>query len=325
MAETPRRKKAPTKTAQLAEASDPQTPPARLAELLHSTAHGDVQLVIVGNPNTPIETLRGVVHRFPKEVERNTAWALAALADPSLWALTQVPRARSSRDPDELLELARTNHLEVRRTVAGNRSTPVEALWLLSQCEDRSISEELARHPQAPPELLSKLASGAPPFSLQELLLKHPSTPTEELRRLVDAQPTEKEERALSAVVQNPAAPGDLLTEAALLPALRSAVAKHPRTPRGVLVGLIEDTDPNVRAEVASNPSTPPEELDNLAHAHPAVRLRVAENPSCSTPTLQWLVHDPQTSASVRQAVANHRNTPLMLRQQLGSSQTRRY
>lgn len=325
MAATPRRKKALTKAVQLAEASDPQTPPARLAELLRSTSHSDVQLAIVGNPNTAIETLRGVVHRFPKEVERNTAWALAALADPSLWALTQVPRARFSRDPAELLELARTHDREVRRTVAGNRSTPIEALWLLSQCEESFLHDDLARHPQAPPELLEKMASGAPSFSLQELLLKHPSTPTEVLRRLVDAQPIDKEERALSAVVQNPAAPGDLLTEAALLPALRCAVARHPRAPREVLTRLAEDADPNVRVEVASNPATPPELLDSIAHAHPAVRLRVAENPSCSTPTLQWLAHDPQASASVRQAVANHRNTPLMLRQQLGPSQTRSY
>jgi len=312
----------PKRAALLAEARDPQTSTARLTELSKMPRIGySEQREIARNPNASVEVLRRLADSFPREVEGNMAWTLEVLADPSLAALTQLPRARHGYRQEELIELARIGNLEVRRAVARNSSTPAEALVLLGQGDDPDIASALARHPKSPPELLARLARGPAQRDLAPSLLRHPATPADELRRLVPIGRSDRRRAALATLVENPLAPGDLLAEAAAHPELRLAVAAHPKAPREVLTAMAQDPDLNLLRAVASNPATPPELLDAVAHEHPGVRLRVAENPACSTPTLLWLAHDPQ--APVRQAVADHRNTPLFVRQQLGTSRTR--
>lgn len=118
-------------------------------------------------------------------------------------------------------------------------------------------------------------------------------------------------------LIEAAASERDVLELACLLGALAGseglccAIAKDPRAPPVVLALLAQYASDEVRIAVASNPSTPAEDLMALAESELTMRA-VAGNPSAPTEVLvplasHWdvgvrmkVVHNPSTPDSVR-------------------------
>lgn len=132
-----------------------------------------------------------------------------------------------------LLALAGHHSTEVRMRVAGNLSSPPEALARLGHDQDLFVAANAASNTSAPPEVLEAIA-----------------------RR--DGAPAARQQ-LLSAVAENPAASSGLLAELAAHddPVVRYSAAKNQATPPTSLAALGADPVEWVRVAAAENPRTP--------------------------------------------------------------------
>ena len=95
----------------------------------------------------------------------------------------------------------------------------------------------------------------------------------------------------------------------------RWAVAKNPHTPVSVLKKLAKDPVNLVRALVATNPSTPPEILENFFADEKIVRDGLSGNPNTPIKLLQILAGD--NDKMVRMRLAENSSVPDTILQEL--------
>ena len=85
---------------------------------------------------------------------------------------------------DELAQLARDEHWEVRKEVAGNPHTPIQVLIRLACDKDRDVREAVAGNAQTPPEVLSQLALDKH-WWVRAAVARNPRAPARVLSQLV--------------------------------------------------------------------------------------------------------------------------------------------
>lgn len=156
------------------------------------------------------------------------------------------------------------------------------------------------------PEQLAKLAERTEPEILAAVIA-NPETPVEVVQRLIDEADGTLTEIAFSE--------GSLPLHVALKFAehpywfVRAVAARSLVAPTALLTILAEDSDVEVKLEVAQNPTTPRTLLIDLAlEATDVIRETVARNPNAPTEALRYLIADPEMR--VRSAVARRSRLP---------------
>lgn len=90
---------------------------------------------------------------------------------------------------------------------------------------------------------------------------------------------------------------------------IRASVAANPTAPRAILMALSRDRRPDVRAAVAANPASPPALLGTMGNDEPTVLRGLAAAPGVPAHVLVPLLHHPD--AEVRTAAAANSSLPL--------------
>ena len=180
--------------------------------------------------------------------------------------------------PQVLAKLSNDENESVREGVAKNTATPPEVLAKLSYDKSGTVKLEVASNTATPPELLAKLSNDENE-SVRWGVVRNTATPPEVLAKLSN----DEDDAVREGVSKNTATPPELLVKLSddKSRAVRVGVARNPSTPLEALVKLSGDKDPFVRLEVARNPSTPLEILVKLSGDKDAyVRQDVANNPT---------------------------------------------
>ncbi len=185
------------------------------------------------------------------------------------------------------MRLAEDSEFGVRKAVAGNSSTPVEALMRLAEDSDSGVRKAVAGTSSTPVELLTRLAEDSD-FGVRRAVAGNSLTPVELLTRLAE----DSNSSVRAGVARNPSTPVEMLTQLADDPEdwVRRAVAGNPHTPVDVLARLAEDSEESVRVRVAGNLSTPV-----------LLLMRLAEDPKYG---VRWQVYHPAPGSSQLAALA---------------------
>ncbi|WP_419927222.1 hypothetical protein [Candidatus Poriferisocius sp.] len=278
-----------------AEASDPNTPPARLNELA-STPSLEVIDLVCSHPRTPAGALKFLCQSAR---QNRTAWRVAqnASADASVlrWLSTSPHRGVLEAEDLRLLWL-----------LAVNPNTPRDALGRLSRCDDSSVLSWVAYHPSAGRRTLERLARNRR-WEVRRPIAWNPSAPGRLIARLA----ADKHRKVRSAVAERRSLPEEVLEELAADRSLevRAAAAANPELCERLVRQLAQDPHPRVRAAVARRPDAPPDVLAVLAEdADPGVREALGGNPSASPEAVACLAEDPVLG--VRRAVCQRPEVP---------------
>lgn len=296
----------PDSSVRAAVGSHVHTPPESL-NILATDEDTYVRGAVASNKKTP----KNVLKTLAKDNEDFVRWGIA----------------QNPESPIESLKiLANDSDESVREQLAGNVKLPVQlaidVVLSLSEVQDSSTLEELAKNPETAPLLLEALAQSES-YEVRWMVASNPNTPSKILeflsvdeeswvRGAVAANPTTPRKilEALAAddvseVVKNPNCPLPILLAFANSDEswLRREVAENSTVPVNLLTKLSSDEDSDVRIEVARNPSTPAKLLEELAKDDECdVREAVAENGNSSAAALHSLSQDDEYS--VRQEVA---------------------
>ncbi len=333
-------------------ANNPNSPIELLLELAP-----DFPLEVLDNPVLPLLTLANP--ELPGQMVRQmTPEALCALL-----RCEQVPRAilkplttsphesvralaalhvalAGEPGPRDLVRAQVAFHAALCEVEVGEPKVVFElpgllATWFLALLLDTPFAELIPRCPDAPAELLLRLALAGSPSVLVGIA-SHPNTPARPLAWLArDTVPAVR-----VAVASNPAISTPLLSDLAGNPhvQVRLAVAAHPAAGPATLAELARDRSPRIRAAVARNPGTPQPLVRQLAvdaeievraaaqrhlplrpallayyskDPNPVRRRAVAAHPDTSIETLDHLRQD--RDVDVRVAVARHPRTSMAL------------
>jgi hypothetical protein len=223
--------------------------------------------------------------------------------------IAAVSRARSPA-------VEHANHIarEVRVALAGNPSTPAKVIEALTHDADPEVRSRAARHPNAAPEVLERVAReglatigelGVDSAVLIELAVRNPAASRALVEEAATAalgagsasggigasnsDPDRDRARAivLRGIALAPACPPELRARLATSPwpEVRHAVAACRETSEPVLRALASDSNTGVRMAIAARRDAPPDVLRAFV-ADPAlyVRSAVAMNPR--TPAL---------------------------------------
>ena len=278
-----------------AEASDPDTSPARLAELAGSMA-GDVLDLVCLHPRTPPSALKRL-SRCPRQYS-------------SVWRTAQ----NASVEPTVLRWLSKGLHWKpapimeprLQRHLAMNPNTPRDALGRLSRRDDESTLGWVAFHPNAGKRTLDRLAKHES-WRVRRPVAWNPSSPD----RLVVRLAADKHRGVRVAVAYRRGLPGGLLEKLAGDRSLevRAAAAANPDLCDRLVRRLARDPHPKVRRAVARREDAPQDVLDSLADdPDSGVREAVAENDSAPPTAIARLADDPKKR--VQRAVAYHPAAP---------------
>jgi hypothetical protein len=244
--------------------------------------------------------------------------------------------ALNPRSPvDVLRKLARDEHVDVRRSVAGNTSIPADILSELAKDKDPSVRESIARNPKTPTTTLRQL-------------IKEPNMIAQVARNgglsvdMLGSLAASEDAYVREMVARNPTTPEDILWLLAVdeVQSVKVSILSLPSRSLKVLTLLAEDADPAVRIHLAYSERLPVEIMSKLlSDADPAVRIAIghnthlwnrsrwqdvserlvndkdsqvrvvaAANPYIGSDALRKLASD--KSNSVRLAVADNRATP---------------
>jgi FKBP-type peptidyl-prolyl cis-trans isomerase len=165
-------------------------------------------------------------------------WLEAAAAADLGWSVNRCLAGNPSTPPDALVRLARHRHGSIRVRCAGNPSTPIQAL------------EELIEGKHSDLTPVSNWA-----FNIRTTAASNPSLPRALLDRLIKHPSTS----IRAGVLENEGAPIEWLESAAKLAnvTFRRSVAGNQRTPAKILANLASDSDLWVRVQLLLNASTP--------------------------------------------------------------------
>lgn len=261
-------------------------------------------------PPTPSPTSFPVLLIWPELILRNI---LRLQAEEQATIVKHCPTLKS-----ETLHALFRNQLErdfsLQRSLARHPNTPVEVLTKLSHTKrDPLVRKAVACNPRTPPFLLSALAQDSNAMVCRAVAL-HPATPLADLTFLAHSPETE----------------------------VRAALAGNAKLDEELFWHLADDSAPEVRARLARQRGLPAGLLEVLANdAVTAVRVNAARNLSLSEEILTLLLKDTEIevlcalagnsqllqtrlwqlsehpSAQVRERVAGNPRAPLALLEKL--------
>jgi len=177
--------------------------------------------------------------------------------------------------PAELAALAWSHHLDVRRAVAVNASTPTDALHDLATMpsEYNRIQEDVASSPSATEKTLTYLC-GSKDWQVRLRLTSHPNLPLKVAMKLARDK----------------------------VWTIQTTLAKNQKLPAKVYEKLAGSADVHTRRTLASNPSAPATVFALLAtDCIEDVRNCVAQNPSCPPLVKMWLTSDYSKSMTLEE------------------------
>ena len=257
-----------------------------------------VRQLVAGNPGTTPEILFKLAFDEDDLVRESVSmcnnappWALRHIYvtdGPSRWL------ARNPNTPSDILTEWALNSQDPQALIY-NPSVPMETLRIaLSRFNlGRNDREDLASHPQAPPEILEKLGRSKEP-AVRRKVAENPSTPPKVLASLArDAFPT-----------------------------IRLLTASHPSTPAKALAWLAKDGNDAIGAAVRAHPDVPPEALDALARKPYSYdeRCKAIDHPRTTEETLMSIALD-DPIPGIRQAAWDRLPEHLQLMVILGENQ----
>jgi hypothetical protein len=149
-------------------------------------------------------------------------------------------------------------------TAGVNPNAPATTLRDLAKVGDINVRGVIAQNPNAPVDVLDQLATD-PEFFVRARVAANPKTPKSALEKLA----RDKNKYIFSWLTQNPNLPDDVFDYFVAKGAkgdvnVRRFIAGDRRTPGRVLAELAKDVEPEVRVEIARNPSTPISTLQYL-------------------------------------------------------------
>lgn len=309
--------------------------PADALRPLTTDGADEVRDAAWANPATPrgwVMTLEAVSRGEPVEAD-----VLRELVDAGTWG--RVAAARHPQTPvEQLRRFVKDRDWAVRGALAFNASSPADVLSLLGALEDVESRMALARHPNAPGELLLRILDDD--TRVRIAMAKHPDPPQEVLLRLaLDGRAAVRE-----AVAKHPKMPASMVDQLARLgvgpdlmhftdpdptldPDIIDALsrmgglgaqlaARHPATPRERLTFLATDGDPVLRMTAAKHANLPAELLPLLVAAGSSEDLQgfVAPDPSLHPEQLHVLAN---LGPWAQRLAARHPNLPMTLIQKL--------
>ncbi|MFJ9594319.1 hypothetical protein ACIRS3_16295 [Streptomyces virginiae] len=214
-------------------ARNPGTGP-EVSRVLAADPESDVRRAVAHHPRTPFDVLGRLT--------------LTTRLGPH-----PLPRI-SAATPEELAEGAASANARVRMLVAHRHDLPPELRDRLAADPDASVAKAVAPHQGLTPERLRAMVA----LHGQQVIARvaaNPDAPGDLLTELARHEPPVR--RALREIASHPNA-----TAEALLPCLadvkaRVRAAAHPALPPGIVVGLLDDPDPEVVEAAAGNPALP--------------------------------------------------------------------
>lgn len=182
------------------------------------------------------------------------------------WRAVAMNPASGKKYYNEYLKRIREGDMSIRFDVVRDTLAPREAWEIALAPKEPEVLGEFSRNKNAPPDLLSKVASEP---GLRDLtsLASNPATPPAILDKLSNS--TDKQ--VLWGVQRNPSSPPAavqrVLRTMATSPSenLRDTVASDPRLPADLILKLSQDVSIQVRLVLAMNPSDSLEILEQLA------------------------------------------------------------
>jgi len=333
-------------------ASNPNTPIEVLLELvpefpLEVLDNPVLPLLMLANPELPGQMVRQLTPDAQsallrcEQVQRAILRPLATSPDASVRALAALHVALAGEPgPVELVQAEAAFHAALAQVVVGEPQVVFElpglvSPWFLALLLDTPSAEQIPRCPDAPAEVLLRLARDGALCALVGIAA-HPKTPARLLAQLALHTVPEVRVAAARNLAISPRLLSDLANTAHVQ--VRLAVAKHPAAGEATLAELARDRSPRIRAAVARNPSAPqslvrqlaadselevraaaqrhlplrPALLDYYASdPNPIRRRAVAAHPDTAIATLDRLHRD--RDAGVRVAVARHPRTSAAL------------
>lgn len=265
---------------QAALASHPNAPPATLDRLSRED-HSAIRAAVAANPNTPA----GVLTRMLGDGAGPIRAAAAGNPATPREAIHTMRRAGSSdglntfAPPDESLDKSELDRLSrggdwARQLAARHPNTPPDALSRLAADGHFLVRETVARRHDLPASTRDLFARAGSSDDLQGFAKPHAAISGEELERVAAYGPWG---RRLAA--RHPDADAGLLARLAEDAdwQVRRAVARHGTTGPDTLVGLAQDVAADVRWSLLKHPAPPPEVFVLLASDGRApIRLAIA-------------------------------------------------
>lgn len=219
----------------------------------------------------PLVRVAVVMSRHVDAGTRDRLYALleAGAAEGDIWA--DVALHWNTAEPDWLREAPldeRMTYLDCphpafRGVLATCRDLPDEAWQRLDDDPEVSVRRAAAQRPDAPPEVLERLARAhGEAHHVRPLLVDHPRFPRHLLRTFVD----EPEAHVRYMALEDPELPvAGLRRLAADTEAfVRRGAARHPRVTEALLERLLSDPDPEVADDAAANPVLRPARMERI-------------------------------------------------------------
>ena len=284
----------------ICEAKAIATPPQRLGELAVNCSE-EVQKIVVGNPNTPLETLYQLGEYYPQEFLNNPLLELLYLESPSfvadiptttLRALIQqqkVPlfilKFAAKHEDKEIAEIAKM-HVELSgEMIEGWREAAENFIINLGDRYRFTIKSDY--------ELLSNFAEFIPDFMWKNKLIKI------DIAKNCKTSVTRLENLAKDKNDK-----------------IRSCIARNNNTPIALLKKLAQDSSYSVRLDLIDNYHITPDILKQLASDPDGeVRCHVASHSTTPLEILEKLALDKFNE--VRQNIARNSNTPIHILEKL--------
>jgi hypothetical protein len=319
----------------LQEASDPQTPPERLAAL---STQKELAEAVARNPNTPIDALLSLAATYPQAFVNNPATELLLLEQPELLRrlpakvaremIASIPLPESwyaifASSPNDSVQQAVAERQELSEhlffVLASSKSEPVRLLicsradcppQALERCAETNVERilsQVAKHPNAPAALLGTLLESAH-ASTRKIAAVHPNAPQEIIRLLRRAGANQSLEGYETPTESTTPEEVEALSQRGAF--AKRLAAGHSSASPALQKRLFRSTDPEVRARLAGSSVVALELLEALAKdTAPYVRAEVAK--SLRTPRHTLLSFDCQKEDKlVKHALVSNPNLP---------------
>ncbi|WP_151774138.1 hypothetical protein [Streptomyces abyssomicinicus] len=241
--------------------------PSRVCEQLAADPSPGVRADLAGNPAIDDDLMRVLAGDPGHDVRRRLAHnpqvpldVLTRLAGSARMGDTLVPRIAAA-SPDEVEELAQSPDPAVRMLVARRRDLPPATRDALAADPDAKVVKSVAPHPGLSEAQLRAMADRHGVRVVAKIAANPDATPAL-LEDLTRHGPSVR--KALREVARHPRATAPALLACLADRRARPMAARHPALPPSVVVELLTDTDGQVVAAAASNPSLPLATMSDL-------------------------------------------------------------